>query len=428
MKHLIGSDEILRVLLLALAVALPYPVWAAYGTNITQATTWLMTRQNADGSWGVSTVQFIDTVEAVHALRAAGYRNSAYERGLTWLENHAATNADYSARATLALGINGDNVDAPLTALKAAQNTALAGHTGWGLDTGYLQSPLDTALVLNTLSALGATTTNISAAITYLTSAQLSNSGWPVGQETTSDPFTTAWVVTTLAPLQTQFPSLVTSTVLTNGVNALSTLVTGSSPIYLQALAARAALLANKPATTWLNNLMAAQGSDGSFASGQIYDTALAVHVFATADGLDSTANQAPVAIPDANLRAAINAALGRNAMDNLTALEMSRLTTLTAPSAGISDLTGLNYAVNLTYLDLRNNNISSTSALTGLTKLTSTNTLLAGNPVTGGSALLANGGIPTLPEWGAILMALLLTGIAVKGRRGEPRYRGLGA
>lgn len=427
MKHMNGSKALLGVLLLALALALPYPAWATYGINITDATAWLIAHQNADGSWGEPAVQFIDTVEAVQALRAAGYRNSNYERGLTWLENHAATNADYSARAALALGTNGDNVGATLTALQTAQNTALTGHSGWGVNAGYLQSPLDTALVLNTLSALGATA-NVSAAITYLAGSQLSNSGWPVGQESTSDPFTTAWVVTTLAPLQAQFPSLVTSTVLTNGVNALSSLVTASSPIYLQALAAHAALRANKPATTWLSNLVAAQGGNGSFASNQIYDTALAVHAFASADGLDSTANQALVTIPDANLRAAVNASLGRNAMDSLTALEMSRLNTLTAPSSGISDLTGLNFAANLAYLDLRNNNISSTSALTGLTKLTTANTLLAGNPVTGGGAVLANGGIPTLPEWGALLMALLLVGIAAKGRGNESRHRGLSA
>ena len=79
------------------------------------------------------------------------------------------------------------------------------------------------------------------------------------------------------------------------------------------------------------------------------------------------------VNIPDANLRKAINKALGENraATAVVTVAKMKTLTSLTAESYFISDLTGLEKATNLTSLNLRDNSLSSISALSGLTNLT---------------------------------------------------------
>ena len=77
------------------------------------------------------------------------------------------------------------------------------------------------------------------------------------------------------------------------------------------------------------------------------------------------------VTIPDANLRAAIEAALSKARGAPITVAEMKTLTTLEAYDAGISDLTGLEYAINLTRLSLWNNNISDVSPLAGLNNLT---------------------------------------------------------
>ena len=77
------------------------------------------------------------------------------------------------------------------------------------------------------------------------------------------------------------------------------------------------------------------------------------------------------VAIPDANLRAAIEAALGKAKGATITKGEIKTLTTLEAWEAGIRDLTGLESATNLTVLDLRYNNISDVSPLAGLNNLT---------------------------------------------------------
>ena len=77
-----------------------------------------------------------------------------------------------------------------------------------------------------------------------------------------------------------------------------------------------------------------------------------------------------PVTISDANLRAAIEAALGKANGMQITRAEMATLDSLKAGYVAISDLTGLENAANLTYLSLWSNNISDISPLSGLTRL----------------------------------------------------------
>ncbi len=90
----------------------------------------------------------------------------------------------------------------------------------------------------------------------------------------------------------------------------------------------------------------------------------------------------AVVSIPDANLAAAIREELGLPSGAPITSHEMLRLTGLDAPGRGITDLTGLAYAINLTVLILDEawddeddeylrNPISDLSALATLTQLT---------------------------------------------------------
>ena len=77
------------------------------------------------------------------------------------------------------------------------------------------------------------------------------------------------------------------------------------------------------------------------------------------------------VNIPDPNLRAAIEAELGKAPGDTITTDDMANLTRLSALFANISDLTGLEGATNLTELYLGGNSISDISPLKGLNNLT---------------------------------------------------------
>ena len=88
------------------------------------------------------------------------------------------------------------------------------------------------------------------------------------------------------------------------------------------------------------------------------------------------------VKIPDANLRSAVLTALGRLATDTdpIRVSEMATLTKLTAQDAGIKNLTGLQRAVNLKYLDLSGNALDDDD-VPRLLKLTQLETLiLSGN------------------------------------------------
>ena len=80
---------------------------------------------------------------------------------------------------------------------------------------------------------------------------------------------------------------------------------------------------------------------------------------------------EAAVDLPDLNLRAAIETVLGKAKGDSITPSEMATLPRLEARDANISDLTGLEGATNLTYLDFWKSSVSDLSPVAGLTNLT---------------------------------------------------------
>ena len=109
--------------------------------------------------------------------------------------------------------------------------------------------------------------------------------------------------------------------------------------------------------------------------------------VSVSAAGIEGTVSfnavvEAAADIPDSNLRAAIETALGKAEGTPITPSEMATLTHLEAKNANISDLTGLEHATNLTTLNLygdrvegrliNSNSVSDISPVAGLTNLTS--------------------------------------------------------
>ena len=76
------------------------------------------------------------------------------------------------------------------------------------------------------------------------------------------------------------------------------------------------------------------------------------------------------VSIPDVNLRAAIQEALGKTSGATITVDDMVSLKVLRANNRGISDLTGLEFASRLNALHLNRNRITDLSPLSGLKEL----------------------------------------------------------
>ncbi|MDE0684774.1 MAG: leucine-rich repeat domain-containing protein, partial [Candidatus Poribacteria bacterium] len=92
------------------------------------------------------------------------------------------------------------------------------------------------------------------------------------------------------------------------------------------------------------------------------------------------------VSIPDPNLRTVIENLLGKAPGALITGADMARLTRIDADDAGISNLTGLEAAIELERIEFRRNAISDLSPLRGLTRLN--NIKLRGNRITDVSPL----------------------------------------
>ena len=104
------------------------------------------------------------------------------------------------------------------------------------------------------------------------------------------------------------------------------------------------------------------------------------------------------VAIPDPNLRAAIETALGMASGTPIVPSDMATLTHFEAGYANISNLTGLEFATNLTELNLGYNSISNISPLAELTNLTELN--LEYNPISDISPLAELTNLTRLSLW----------------------------
>ena len=76
------------------------------------------------------------------------------------------------------------------------------------------------------------------------------------------------------------------------------------------------------------------------------------------------------VTFPDKNLDAAIRDALGKSLDEEILSTELAQLENLSIRDKNVHDLTGLEYCVNLTHLDLCGNQISDISPISSLTKL----------------------------------------------------------
>ena len=80
--------------------------------------------------------------------------------------------------------------------------------------------------------------------------------------------------------------------------------------------------------------------------------------------------NSFPTSIPDANLKNAMAVSLGVQGSD-VNYINLEQLNQLNAAGKQISDLTGIEYCVNLKTADFRNNNISDLAPLSSLTGIT---------------------------------------------------------
>jgi hypothetical protein len=239
-------------------------------------------RAQGTAGWESAEAQPVLLGEAV-----AGDPLAAGPRSTTLLASLELGSVDARARRARALASLGLAASADPGALLAAQAPA----SGFGASTDYLPTPLDTALAIQALDALGPFYAIPAAQAwnNYLRLAQLTSGAtsgmWPLlraphasaGGTAAGDVATTAQVVLALKPRQSSFP-----TEFTNAANALRTAApprASDRALRLLALLEWDATHADTAAA--LTQLVAMQQSDGSFGSetqpaDRVYATALA--------------------------------------------------------------------------------------------------------------------------------------------------------
>jgi hypothetical protein len=347
---------------------------------------WLAANQNGDGSWGVTEdVRPVYTAAVVNGLRAQNDRGAAYFAGIAWLENHAMYNVDYHARRIAALAPHGDDISLDRDFLKQSFSTVSGGDAAWGLSDIYIPAPRDTALALQAFGVIGVAAdvaSEVQSALDYLQSSQAVDGSWALTGGSVANVTATAEAIRALKPHTAIDAGVVANGDL--GVTYLLANVSAASTELEQAQASLAVLRwtpGSAAADALITSLVGDQLVDGSW-SGDALLTGLALEVMAAKEGTDTAFYQERIAIGDFGLRSAVNLAIGRNRGDVLRRGDLQSLTSLDASGFAISDLTGLEEATNLAYLDLRDTNVSDITPILALP--TSTKILLQNTPWAG--------------------------------------------
>lgn len=144
--------------------------------DINEGITWLIGRQQADGSWSdILLTTERDTSEAVFTLQSFPTFATHYQSGLQWLGRAISNNTDYLARRIDSLLNAGGDASPLITTLASLQNP----DGGWGSARNFISSASDTALALKALVRAGyANRETIGRGVAFLKSQRNSDGGW----------------------------------------------------------------------------------------------------------------------------------------------------------------------------------------------------------------------------------------------------------
>ena len=460
-------DRLRQVLFVVFAATLAGSTLAAAPTT-TQLDTarakglaWLYTHQQGDGSWPtVAGVKIQPTALAMDALANAGLKNAyPYTAAQAWITNVPANSNDSLARQIIALARSGANAQPAAQRLIAQRNQL---SLGWGAYKQYQAGFPDTALAMDAILASGISYADTGFGVGFIANRQNADGGWP---NSSSEPNTaasyilpSAHSVYTLSRLK-QIGYGVDSNI-TNGVNWLKsrqkvdggfaedTVTTTGNPydtalVYLALNQAKlagnsAALAAQGTIDNAQLYLVNSQGTDGSWSGGDPLATALALQTLPAITLTDTDRDGIPDVVENLigtnpNLSDARSLA-GSNglAVTGVTNVKLLATAILGQPFSYTIGATGGTAPFNF--------GLNSGSLPDGLT-LNKTSGVISGTPTRLGpfnfaysvsdvnstalggqqaqiqiTAPADNNDVPTLPEWGAILLASLL--LAAQYRR----------
>ncbi len=375
------------VLLLFFLVSFP-AVASTTDAAIDSGAAWLVSQQNANGSWGVSdSLKPVYTAKAVQALRSAGTQQAAYLKGVAWLENHHQVNVDFTARKVSALAGRNTSVGSYVAQLFGEQDSDGAVRVGWGLSGVYESAPLDTMLALDALAIAGSTADpDVIKGVEFLLSSQAPDGSWAYTSDGNASAGATGLAVTALS----HYGGVAgVAQAITDATVYLAAQVSGMPTDYERSIALRALALVGQQAAardTLVSGLETGQAAGGSW-SQDVLTTAEAVEALSTQAGRTTVAQLARRIFPDAYLHREVALALGNNAQDALTRRELLTIKSLDLTEQFIRDLSGLGELTNLEDLNLTRNSFSSLEPLRTLTSLKRLN-------LTGHQGVLVTGSI----------------------------------
>jgi hypothetical protein len=456
------SASLLSVpLLFAALTTLSTSGWAATAGQITTARTnalaYLYQSQNPDGSWGaLPGVQVTATTAVIESLLSAGVsRGATYNAAISVLANAQPTSTDGLARQLDTLYHAGNDTSAQIAQLTAAANN----YSSWGTLPGQGSNIADTALAMIALMDASVTysTSSLSTAVcNVILPGQTASGGWgylpkPVASGAPAGLATPAILPTTYAILALQkfagrwgsnitcgSTNYVFSTVMGNGVTWLVSKQSptdhgfgeaGTSGALETALAYRAIAVAvpgHAALAPAQDYLVGSQQANGAW-SGDPLQTAMVVQSLGGAALTDSKG----VGIPDTVASVIWKGGQG-NARDLVTGNGQSVSGKTTASLVGVASLnqtfTGqlaapagsgpftfrlLSGALPDGITLAANGSLSGTATTSGTFNFTYQVTDAQNHSTTLSGQIITDLGadVPTLPEWGAILLAAFLLG-----------------
>jgi len=144
--------------------------------DINEGITWLVNRQQSDGSWSdITLTTERDTSEAVFTLQYFPSASSHFQTGLQWLGSALSNNTDYLARRIDSIINAGGDASTLVASLVALQNP----DGGWGSSRNFVSSASDTALALQALERAGYSNREvIGRGVIFLKSRRNPDGGW----------------------------------------------------------------------------------------------------------------------------------------------------------------------------------------------------------------------------------------------------------
>lgn len=143
-----------------------------------QGLAWLFTHQTSDGQWqspGGLPVQ--TTAAALEALRNAGVaRGHFYAGAVAWLRNAEAASNDALARQIMALSATGTDTQGLITALLAKRTDT---SKSWGAFAKYQGSFPDTALAMDAILMTNTGYADAGTTLGFIAAKQNADGGWP---------------------------------------------------------------------------------------------------------------------------------------------------------------------------------------------------------------------------------------------------------